>query len=227
MVKLRDALELVKSGEHVGKVILVNYEQGQDGACHPLPVKALDMLPPRSLGQGTVLVTGGTGGFGHTLVDSLFTQGEKHFIIPTRCADMKDLRAKFKYIIESPGASMEFVVADIGNEEGLERLMAVARAASPPLKKVYHVAGISRDVTLPDLTMKDFHAVADCKAMAALRLSEMTQDMDLDDFVVISSVASLVGGKGMGAYSAANAFLDGLMRYRRSMGLPGTTFNMA
>lgn len=34
------------------------------------------------------------------------------------------------------------------------------------------------------------------------------------------------GGVGNGAYASANAFLDALVRYRRSQGLPGHTYNM-
>jgi hypothetical protein len=49
----------------------------------------------------------------------------------------------------------------------------------------------------------------------------------LEQFVCVSSIASLVGGLGMASYSSANAFLDALMRYRRTQGLPGAAFNMS
>ena len=50
--------------------------------------------------------------------------------------------------------------------------------------------------------------------------------MDLDFFVMFSSVASVVGNMGQSSYSACNAFQDSLAQYRRHvLGLPGLAIN--
>ena len=50
--------------------------------------------------------------------------------------------------------------------------------------------------------------------------------MDLDFFVMFSSMASIVGNMGQASYSAANAFQDALAMYRRQvLGLPGLSIN--
>lgn len=59
------------------------------------------------------------------------------------------------------------------------------------------------------------------KALGAWWLSELTADMGLEAFITISSVSVRQAGTGMATYTAANAFLDSLVRYRRSIGLPG------
>ena len=50
--------------------------------------------------------------------------------------------------------------------------------------------------------------------------------MDLDFFVMFSSIASLLGNPGQASYSAANAFLDSLAHYRRhSLHMPALSIN--
>ncbi len=50
--------------------------------------------------------------------------------------------------------------------------------------------------------------------------------MDLDFFVMFSSMASVFGNMGQSSYSACNAFQDSLAQYRRQvLGLPGLAIN--
>ena len=50
--------------------------------------------------------------------------------------------------------------------------------------------------------------------------------MDLDFFVMFSSMASIVGNMGQSSYSACNAFQDSLAQYRRHvLGLSGLAIN--
>ncbi|KJS51286.1 hypothetical protein VM98_38000, partial [Streptomyces rubellomurinus subsp. indigoferus] len=58
------------------------------------------------------------------------------------------------------------------------------------------------------------------KVDAVCHLDEATRHLDLAAFVVVSSVARVLGAAGEGAYAAANAALDALMADRRAQGLP-------
>src|SRR5213076_1451111 len=56
-------------------------------------------------------------------------------------------------------------------------------------------------------------------------LHEATRNLDLDCFVLFSSVSSIFGNPAQGNYSAANAFLDSLAHHRHALGLPALTMN--
>lgn len=50
--------------------------------------------------------------------------------------------------------------------------------------------------------------------------------MDLDFFVMFSSIASVLGNMGQTSYAASNHFQDALAEYRRKvLGLPGLAIN--
>jgi pimeloyl-ACP methyl ester carboxylesterase/acyl carrier protein len=63
------------------------------------------------------------------------------------------------------------------------------------------------------------------KVEGTWNLHNLTKDLDLDLFVMFSSVASLVGSPGQGNYASGNAFLDSMSYYRHSLGLPSLSIN--
>ena len=58
------------------------------------------------------------------------------------------------------------------------------------------------------------------KICGAENLERLTLDLNLDYFVLFSSATTVIGNPGQGAYVAANGFLEGMARRRRSAGLP-------
>jgi len=61
------------------------------------------------------------------------------------------------------------------------------------------------------------------KVSGAALLDELTADMDLDAFVLFSSIAATWGSGWQPAYAAANTYLDALAEQRRARGLPATS----
>lgn len=94
-----------------------------------------------------------------------------------------------------------------------------------PLTAVVHTAGILDDATVENLTAGQLESVLRPKADAAWHLDALTRErgLDLDAFVVFSSLSGLTGTAGQANYAAANAFLDALASYRRAAGLHATS----
>jgi hypothetical protein len=81
------------------------------------------------------------------------------------------------------------------------------------------------DAPLSALTAERLRTVMAPKAHGAWLLHEATQDMELDCFVMFSSVSSIFGNPAQGNYAAANSFLDSLAHHRRALGLPALTMS--
>ena len=72
----------------------------------------------------------------------------------------------------------------------------------------------------------DHPSFVDCvkaKAQGALNLHHAVHDLNLDFFVMTSSISALLGNTGQSNYSAANSVLDALALQRRAMHLPATS----
>ena len=167
--------------------------------------------------DGTVLITGGTGALGKVVARHLVTEhGVRHLLLVSRRGQAPELVAELSAL----GADVRVEACDTTDREALAALLD---GLEHPLKAVVHTAGITEDGMIATMTPDQLHAVLRPKVDAAWHLHELTKDLDLDAFVLFSSMAATVGGPGQGNYAAANCFLDGLARHRAALGLPAVS----
>ena len=100
-----------------------------------------------------------------------------------------------------------------------------SESSGQPLRGVFHLAMVIDDAPLAALNRERMRTVMAPKAYGAWLLHEATRDMQLDCFVMFSSVSSIFGNPAQGNYGAANAFLDSLAHHRQALGLPALTIN--
>ncbi|MDQ1039017.1 acyl transferase domain-containing protein [Streptomyces sp. V3I8] len=181
----------------------------------PGPQHTVAALAP----EGTVLITGGTGGLGSLVARHLADRhGVRHLLLCSRSGRAPGLVAE----LAEAGATATIVACDVTDRERLAEVLA-AVPPEHPLTAVMHTAGVLADATLDNLGPDAVDRVLGAKADGARHLHELTTHMPLAAFVVFSSIAGLLGNPGQGAYAAANAHVDALAQHRRAHGLPATS----
>ncbi|OBI99922.1 polyketide synthase [Mycobacterium alsense] len=179
--------------------------------------------------DATYLVTGGLGAIGLEVAGYLAAHGARHLVLTSRRAPSEAAQQRIGAISEESGCEVRVIAADVSNPHDVARVLATVRAELPPLAGVVHAAG---EISTTPMQASDAEAhqaevdrVFAGKVWGAWNLSEATAGLRLDFFLSTSSIAGVWGAGGQTAYSAANAFLDGLAWRLREQGVPGISVN--
>jgi myxalamid-type polyketide synthase MxaB len=205
MHQVVDAFRYMQTAKHVGKVVI--------------------SMPQARQADGSYLITGGLGALGLQVARWLVAErGVRHLVLMGRQSASQAAQATIAEL-QQAGAKVKVYQADVSIRDEVACVLAEVQASMLPLRGIIHAAGVLADGVLLSQTWERFSLVMASKIAGAWNLHLLTQELPLDWFVCFSSSAALLGSPGQGNYAAANAFMDALMHYRRTLGLPGLSIN--
>jgi polyketide synthase 12 len=233
------AFDLLEAGhQRIQQMLTELVDLFQRGTLRPLPVRTWDIRSakeafrffaqtrhtgkvvltiPAGWGEGSVLITGGTGTLGSLVARHVVeVHGARQLILASRRGMNAPGSDQLVADLTALGAEVQIVACDIADRASAAKL--INGIGSGPLR-VIHAAGVLDDAMIASLTPQRMSAVLAPKVDAALNLHELTADRHVPEFIMFSSAAAVFGSPGQGNYCAANAFLDALAIHRRANGL--------
>lgn len=193
--------------------------------------------------DGAYIIIGGTGGIGLEIAHffsrqqiqvnlvlvnrSPFPEADKWAaLLETSTDEALCHKIRTLLAIKENGSQVVCMRADVCQESEMKQLLAQVRSRFGRINGVVHSAAAGGDgLNISRESRLDLENVIAPKIYGTWILDKLTQDDDMDFFILFSSVASILGGKGLGYYSAANAYQDTFGAWRNRRGRKTTVIN--
>lgn len=220
--EIEDAFRILQQGKHMGKLVLT---------AHPEDAVKVTPKPPaptRLRADATYLLPGGAGGLGRSIAKWMAApaQGAKNLVFLSRggadAATTRELLAE----LAAAGVRAAALKCNVGDEAQLVAALAeAARLGFPRIAGVIQGAMQLRDSAFEFMSHAQWDECLGPKVQGTWNLHKHLP-ADMDFFVMLGSVAGLVGNRGQSNYAAGNTFQDALAVHRRARGLAATCIDL-
>ncbi|PPL03100.1 type I polyketide synthase [Parapedobacter indicus] len=188
--------------------------------------------------DGVTVITGGLGGLGLACAQWAFDNGSRHLLLisrkqlppqeewellPAGCEHYDCIQRLIQ--LKNQGAQLRIVSLDVRDTAGLEAVFGELSERELPVRGIIHAAGVNWFSKVADLDTDVLLDTLRIKMHAAWALHRLSQQLDLDYFLLFSSVSALWGSVELSHYTAANHFMDMLAHQRNKLGVPALSIN--
>jgi len=182
---------------------------------------------------GVYLITGGLGGIGLVLAESLARAARAKLILTGRSSlparvdwdgwlnshdgrDPVSRKIRALRAVEKRGGTVHIIQADAADSPAMRRGIERAEKRFGPVNGIVHAAGVPGEGILQLKSIDAARRVLSPKLQGTLVLMDIFRGRALDFVVLCSSIAAVLGGIGLGDYCAANNFLDAFAAFSRA-----------
>lgn len=209
----------MQNGFHTGKIVLKATEKSV------IPALPHDAHPLKLHSDATYVLVGGLGGLGRGLAPYMADHGAEHLAFFSRTGDVQPAAQKMLDELRERGVEANIYVCDVTNPEALKSAITQISNELPSIKGVIHGAMVLRDGLFENMSYENWSQATTPKIQGSWNLHEL-MPQDLDFFIMLSSLAGILGNRGQSNYCAGNTYQDQLAHYRRSLGLPAQVVDL-
>ncbi|EIM9898988.1 SDR family NAD(P)-dependent oxidoreductase, partial [Salmonella enterica] len=168
--------------------------------------------------QATYLIAGGLGGLGMQTARWLVKRGARHLAVIGRKTGGEAER-NLRAMLAQQDVELMIRAADLTLRADLDRVLDEVARTMPPLRGVIHSAVWSGDGFETLEPAERMRLAFNPKVAGGWNMHQATHHLELDFFLLFSSAVTHTPIAGLPDYAAANAFLEGLARYRHHRGM--------
>jgi polyketide synthase PksN len=194
---------------------LIKYEPGARQVLRWQEVPADPEKPPVAFQeQGVYLITGGLGSLGVLFAKEILEQTrEARVVLAGRSALSAEKQALVEGLSGESGR-LSYRQVDIGELDQVKRLIRGIEDEHQKLSGIIHSAGMIADNFILKKASGEFSEVLRSKVSGTYNLDQASREVELDFFVMFSSIAGALGNLGQADYATANGFMDQFAAYR-------------
>lgn len=175
--------------------------------------------------EATYVLAGGLGGLGRSLAKLLVVIGARNLVFLSRSGPNSPAAKALTNEMAGLGVTVKTLECDIGDEESLKMALNECARTMPPIRGAIQAATVIRDAVFDNFTLEQWQANLRPKVQGSWNLhTQLPESMDF--FVMLSSIAGLIGHTSQAGYAAGNTFQDSLALHRKTLGLPAVTVDL-
>ncbi|KAF5254445.1 hypothetical protein FANTH_703 [Fusarium anthophilum] len=169
-------------------------------------------------GNSTYLVAGGSGGLGRAIIRWMADRGAKHLIVPSRSGAASEAAAQLVAELTSHGVNIVAPKCDLSIREDVTVMLEECSRTMPPIKGCINAAMVLQDAIFQsNMTFQQWELTIRSKVDTSKNLHDLLPK-DLDFFILLSSLAGVVGQMASANYAGGCAYQDALAKHRRMNG---------
>ncbi|KAF4992917.1 hypothetical protein FGRMN_6861 [Fusarium graminum] len=203
--KVEEAFRLISARKHIGKLVL---KADPTSVVKCLPAKA---KPLRLRKDGTYVIAGGLGDLPSRICRFFAARGAGHIVSLSRRSIDDETRRKHVAVVEAHGGKLHILKCDITIEEDMREAASFC-SSLPPVRGAVQGALALRDRTFSQMTVDEWKQPLGPKITGTINLDKYFAGPDMDFFVTLSSIVSVIGKSGQSNYAAGNGFQDAFAR---------------
>ncbi|KAF2105024.1 hypothetical protein NA57DRAFT_71219 [Rhizodiscina lignyota] len=208
--EVEKAFRYMQTGKHSGKIV-VRVDGGD-------VVPAVPRTPLIGIRRDATYVIAGVGGICREIGRWLAEKGAGHLVLLSRSAASRTENIAFAADLrKSYGVNVLAFDCDVSDRASLQSVLENCRGL-PEIKGCVTGAMVLDDSLFEKMTAAQVRTTVGPKVHGTVNLHELLPK-ELDFFVMLSSLAGVMGHRGQGNYGCGNIFQDAFASYRRTHGL--------
>jgi acyl transferase domain-containing protein/enoyl-CoA hydratase/carnithine racemase/acyl carrier protein len=198
-----------------GQDPIVKYEHGARHVWRWQEVAETQERPPIAFkDDGVYLITGGFGGLGMLFAQEIVARTRYATVILTGRSPLSTEKQIRLDALSARAGQLHYRQVDLDDLDQVTQLVAAIHDEHGHLHGILHSAGMLADDFIARKSSAQFRDVLAPKVTGTYNLDQASQGVDLDFFVLFSSIAGPLGNPGQADYATANAFMDWFAAYR-------------